>query len=188
MSDADMIMETDVLVAEIDRARERLNAAPIIDQKLEFVNNVYPLLKLIVQSHGIRLDQAEGALGELIQGSESLIQPDDAVRIQGTLALGLELAAAVLANADAIPDFPNVEKLTALARAYHEAAAITAQAVEEFTFYDEDEDDEPGEEVAAAPPIEIPDGVESVDLTGGSLDQSELGSVGIVDANEEPSA
>jgi hypothetical protein len=145
-------METEVLVSEIERAQQRLSDAPIIDQKKEFVDNVYPLLKLIVQSHGVRLDQAEGALGELIQGSESIITPELGDRIRGSLALGIELATAVLATTNAGHDD---NKLVALARAYHEAATITTQVVEEYTMYDDDdEDDDEGESEPAPAPAE----------------------------------
>jgi hypothetical protein len=100
-----------------------------------------------VQSHGVRLDQAEGALGELIQGSESIITPELGDRIRGTLALGIELATAILYSSDG-----DKEKIVALARGFHEAATITAQVVEEYTMYDDDEDgDGDGEEGEPAP-------------------------------------
>jgi len=169
------IMETETLIAEFDRARERLAAAPIIDQKLEFVNNIYPLLKLIVQSHGTRLDQTEGALGELIQGTESMIQPDDAARIQGTIALGIELATAVLARTDReVQADGDEEKLIALARGYHEAATITAQIVEEFTIYeDDDEDDEDNEPIEPIEP-EIPSADEPITVDSDVVEVEEV--------------
>lgn len=95
-------MDPSDLIAEIDSATERLVGAPVVDQKREFVSNVYPLLRLLAESAGgrinllfERLDGVELAVAEYLTGQESMILPELASRIQVALGLGFHLADAI---------------------------------------------------------------------------------------------
>jgi hypothetical protein len=88
------MMTTDLILKEIDLAVRRLHDAPAIEPKRELMDNVYPLLHVIVASSGVqmaesvqRLDEVEAAIAEYLTSQESMILPDLGARIQTVLAL-----------------------------------------------------------------------------------------------------
>jgi hypothetical protein len=95
-------MDPSELIVEIDRAAENLAQAPVVDQKREFVSNVYPLLRLMAETMGLRqhvllerVDGIELAVAEYLTGQESMILPELATRIHVAIGLGMHLADAV---------------------------------------------------------------------------------------------
>ena len=139
-----MILETEQLLKEIDRAKARLEKAPIVDQKKEFLTNVYPLMRIIAETCGGRLDEQENALENLLGSSEPIITPELSVRMIATYRMGMELALDLLKDTP-----PTSEELSAKARAFHEAATIMIELVEEFTIEiveDDDDDEDLGED------------------------------------------
>ncbi len=152
-----MGMELETLLAEIDGATERLVNAAVVDQKKEFVSNVYPLLRLLTESAGhrfadlfSRMNLLEEVIGDFLTGSESMILPELAARIQATFAIGLKLCEEVdAAHRSAVrsdPEHPATDRsatqIAVLIEAYRASAQIAVTEVAEVTAEEIDEDDE----------------------------------------------
>lgn len=133
-------VESDVLISEIDGAIARLIDAPIVDQKKEFTQNVYPLLKMVVESLGSRLDQFELAIHELLTGADSMLTPEVAAQIKGVLELGV-LVVSHLERLAAEETKENAEA-KAHAMAYVAAARHLADAIDAMTVEPMDEEEE----------------------------------------------
>lgn len=136
------------ILAEIDSATTRLINAAVVDQKKEFVSNVYPLLKLLTESAGhrfadlfARMSLLEEVVTEFISGAESMILPELAARIQATFAIGLKLCDEAIAGDGGVDP-----QLAILVEAFRASAKIAVQAVADVTAEeiegDEDDDDE----------------------------------------------
>ena len=143
-------MDPAIIISEIDSAASRLVASAVVDQKKEFAQNVYPLLRLLTESAGARIEDLAGRLqlledvmGEFLTAGESMVLPDLAARIQATFAIGLKLCDEVDARMGAtLPP-----EVAVLVSAYRESAAIAVQAVadvtaEEIEEIEEDDDDQ----------------------------------------------
>lgn len=94
--------ETVGLIHEIDRASSAAKSAAIIDPKKEFVDNVYPLIRMVAEAcgevmieHETRLGTAETAIAEMATMGDSIVLPELAHEIDVVLALGLQLCSAV---------------------------------------------------------------------------------------------
>ena len=145
------------LLGEIERQQARVKKpATIIDLKKELADNVYPLLRLAIESMAAldgdlreRVTLAEGVIAEYLTSQESMVLPELAARIQGTFAIGMQLcdvAEGLAENLDS--EIPALKDLATLIGAYREAATTTQHLVEEVTL--EEMPEEPGAEPADA--------------------------------------
>ncbi|MHC4175889.1 MAG: hypothetical protein ACYSWU_00170 [Planctomycetota bacterium] len=140
-------MKAETIQTEIDASISRLSNAAIIDQKAEFLGNVYPLLKLLAQSQAKleknvneRLDLCEGAVAEMITGSDDRIHQRLAARIQTTVALGMQLCE--YATKGASPENPPEPELMMLIQTFRDSAAVMIQMVDDVLVEEEDEEEE----------------------------------------------
>lgn len=159
MSELEMTYED--LAKEIEKAQKRAAKAVHLETKIELSQETYPLLTAIVEFFGERMDRTERVVNELINQTESLVQPELAEQILGTLNLGKQLATVVgklrVGNLDAV----TLARLKQFAGAFAAAAAATEVAVMEVTL--EPPDEELGEE----------DGEEEGDAEGEEGDEAE---------------
>ena len=79
------------LIGEIERQQERIKKpSTIVDVKKELADNIYPLLRLAIESMATldgdlreRITLAEGVIAEYLTSQESMLLPELAARIQG---------------------------------------------------------------------------------------------------------
>jgi hypothetical protein len=98
---------TTSLAEEAARAHERARAQTVLDPRAEIVDNLYPLLRMMLESsgevlvdHEQRLALAEATIAELALSSDSMLLPDLAGAIDEVLMLGLQVCQAA-ENGDA---------------------------------------------------------------------------------------
>ena len=94
MSDFNELLEV------IEKHRKRANQAKYLEAKAELANELYPLISTIVEAMGERLDEVEGQVAALIEQTMSVIQPDLATQILGTMSLAAQLADAIDTSKD----------------------------------------------------------------------------------------
>lgn len=154
---------TDIL-SEIAAAAKRLKDGLIVDQKAEFLDNVYPLLKLITEMAGgrsnillERVDGVELSIAEYLMGQESMILPELATTLHTALGLGIHLCDAIdrmfaethaqirkeLGEAAPPEMFVIPKEIAVLLVAYRQTATDAAAMVSDVTA--ESIDDEEGE-------------------------------------------
>ena len=129
------------LLNDIERERKRAAQAKFLDTKSELANNVYPLLTAIVETLGEELNETQDALGSLISGGESIIQPHLAEQIIGLIGLGLQMCDRMVATA--VLD----EETKQMIEQFKAGCNLVMGEVQTATmFVDENEEDEEGEE------------------------------------------
>jgi cytochrome P450 len=156
-------MDPKMIQTELDASMQRLTDAAVIDQKRELLGNLYPLLKLVVQSLASlkedlyeRVELAEDALAEVIAGSESRIQPRLAKRIHMALNIGQDLVttlAAMHADQEQFKDFQLTDNLLTIMSAYQQATMtaqgmvidVTIEVVNEEDIEDDEEETSDGD-------------------------------------------
>lgn len=165
---AELEQTYDDVIGYIEKAQKRAAKAVHLECKTEMAQETYPLLQAVTEFFAERLDRAEHAIAELLNQTESFIQPDLAEQIIGALNVGRQLAVVVgklrVGNLDAV----TLSRLKQFGAAFMGAAAATEQVVAEVTLEPEtpeegedegDEDDEDtdgGEEpVDANAPVEV---------------------------------
>lgn len=136
-------MDPQTILSELDAAVTRLESQPIIDAKKELGSNVYPLLRLTVETLTLR-DQnirqrvalAENVIAEYLSAQESMILPELAEHIVTAFGVG----AKVCEEVEKIADLPKV--VTKLIEAYRKISASAVQQVADVTLEEVDEDEE----------------------------------------------
>jgi len=145
-------MDPAVIVGEVDACVRRLQNAPIVDPKKEFASNVYPLLRLMAETMGLRMASmserlmlAENVIADYLTNEESMIRAELAEHLVTALALGQTLCTKVTA----LPDVPDEIKkmcagyLTLSASAMAEIANVTLEE-DDGEGDDDDAQDEEG--------------------------------------------
>jgi hypothetical protein len=129
------------LMEDLAKAEQRVSKAKFIEAKNEFRDNAYPLMQTMADHFGARIVRLEQAMDALIDGSDSLIQPELADQILATLELGKVIADEVAKMKAGVPlDDTTAKRLQGQAAAYLTAFELTAEAVEEHTTSDESEE------------------------------------------------
>jgi hypothetical protein len=144
-------MNPATLISEIAAATERLVASPVVDQKKEFVSNVYPVLQLLAQRQGAseayvlgRLELIEATISEYLGGQESMILPELA-------DIGLKLCDGLEALMKTV-EIP--EELAVSMTAYRSAARVAMERIAEVVAeVEEDEPDPPNGEIEDIPDL-----------------------------------
>jgi len=85
---ADLELTYQDLLLEVGKAQKRVAKEPFVEAKKELANETYPLLESMIEFFGSRLAAAEAAIAEVIDQTESFIQPELADQIHGALAIG----------------------------------------------------------------------------------------------------
>lgn len=136
------------LLKDIQKAAKRAGGAKYLEASKEFSNEAYPLMIAIAEHFGERLQAVEAAVDELIDGQESMLQPDMAQQIMATLELGKVLATHVTRLEGGMTlDDASAKRLRSEAAAFLTACELTAEVVEEAAMpAGDDEDDEDGED------------------------------------------
>jgi hypothetical protein len=134
-------METEQLIAEIGRWIQGVKDKETVDLKSEIVNNLGPLLELVVTEQGIRLDETEGILVSLIDEG---FAPETVGKLIGVLQICAMLAELVTKGEGATDDAKKVAAQLALA--IPEAIKLVEEGAQEP---ESDEEPEDNKEVAA---------------------------------------
>lgn len=147
------------LLDEVDRAVDRINKAAVVDPRRELVDNLYPLLRLVVETTGHaliaheraiidtaqRMEDAEAAIAELATSGDSMILPELAATIDDVLALGLQLCGQALEVADELAETPydgeRVNKVRVLVEAYRASVDRLRGEIDAVTVMDEDDNE-----------------------------------------------
>lgn len=131
------------LMEDLAKAEQRAAKAKFIEAKNEFRDNTYPLMQTMAEHFGARISRLEQAMDALIDGTDSLIQPELADQILATLELGKVISEEVVKMKAGVPlDETTAKRLQGQAAAYLTAFELTAEAVEDHTGADEGEEDE----------------------------------------------
>lgn len=165
------MLAPEVLLDEIARQEKRVkNESLIIETRKELATNIYPLLRMTVesilgaQSQVLaeilqRLELAEGVIAEYLSSQESVILPELAVRLHATLAIGLELCDRAETLLAGLPDAAFEDQAVATERdslvtllgGFREAAKVSQELIQEVELEeipgdDEGDDETPEEE------------------------------------------
>jgi hypothetical protein len=139
--------EAGSLLAEIDRARQRVAKVATLDARTEIRDNVYPLLHMIASSigavlveHEQRFATAETAIAELATAEESMILPELAAVIDEVLGMGLDIC--VLAEQAAAGGAGWAAELPAKVTAYREAVEALRADLDDVTLVDDEDGDD----------------------------------------------
>jgi hypothetical protein len=141
------------LLSEIDNATRRLADQAIIDQKREMLDNIYPLLKLIIggqsklrRDFDERLGLCEDAVADMITGADDRIHERLATRIHITVDFGVQICECLVKRATEKHPLSPDEVL--LMQTFRDSAAVMLQMVDDvFVSADEgDEEDDDGSE------------------------------------------
>lgn len=140
--------EHQFLIADITEHEKRAGKATYLEAKNEFADNAYPLIRSIIEHFGERMSRVEDVVDELMNQTESYLQPGLAAQMTGTLNLGKVVADAVMRlHAGTIGEV-EVKRLQQAAAAYLTAFEIAVEAIEEASVPEGEEevaDDEGGE-------------------------------------------
>jgi len=156
--ETDETNEHQFLLEDLARAQKRTMNAKYLEAQKEFSTEAYPLMITIAEHFGERLQALEAAMDEMIQQTDSFLQPELAQQLTATLDLAKLLAEGVLALANGNPAAGMALKpLLGHATAYLTAYEMTSEAIEEATVppgadedKDEDDTDEDEEEEESA--------------------------------------
>lgn len=83
-------VETDQLLADIERLRRRSQGSTFIEFKKEAADNLYPLLSSIVEMLGERIGDVEDAITDIVDGGD-LIGPELGAQLVAALKAGENL-------------------------------------------------------------------------------------------------
>lgn len=135
-------MDWEVLLADIEREQKRASKATYLETKRELAETILPLLAEVVEAANERLTEVEETLGALIE-DDSVIQPELADQVYGTLELGAHICAAV----KELPlDDVTKTRLYALVEAYLQAKQLTEESLAEVVLDPEEDDEDDSED------------------------------------------
>lgn len=138
------MIETDYLLRETQRAIGLLQQKEILaDPRSELLQNTYPLMALVTEALGRRLDSVEGALHELLSNSESIITPELADSLVKAYAAGFALCQLLTSPAGKTRD--GQQKIAELIVSYRQLAAGALEEIKAYTMDPDEGDDEDGE-------------------------------------------
>lgn len=140
----DPVQEHTYLLEDLAKAQKRAAKATFLEAKREFADECYPLLASFMEHFGARMERLEAAVDEMIEQTESFLQPDLAQQLLATLELGRQLAdACTKLKAGDTLDAKTAARFQQLGAAVLTANAMTVEAVNEAALPpSEDEDDE----------------------------------------------
>ncbi len=142
------------LRADCKLQRERILSSKLpAGLKEELADNVWPFLEALVEEN-LGMDDA---IGELIDQSDNVLQPELAAAIVGALEMGKMICKEVEALIDEADDDLRKKRVTGMLKQYRLAAEVVTDEVAAATIEMEPEDDEPAdspepEDVADAEP------------------------------------
>lgn len=125
-------MDFEELATMIEKHRKRVSGSKYVEAQRELSGELYPLLSTILETMDGRLQEVEAQVIGLIEQSLSVVQPELATQIIGTMHIARSLADAVEAGADTSQIVP----------ALREALKLTEEAVLEATVGEEEEEEE----------------------------------------------
>lgn len=143
MANSEFEEDFQVIVADIERLQKKASEAKYLEAQKELANNVYPLLAELVRAVDERLARTETVVVDLIEDSDSVIQPELAAQIYGCIELGQQLCDAV--DAAQVDDVTKA-RLAEIAQAYRIAANIVIREVAEVAIEPDDAEDEDDED------------------------------------------
>lgn len=135
--------EFEMLRAEAAEHARRAKKATYLEAKKELADNLYPFLEDLIEKIDQRFSETEDMVAELVETTESVIQPELHDQIIGALVIGMQLCDLVIKIVETTP--PNEETLKRLqenVKAYRAAYAMTVEAVDEVTLDPDDEEDD----------------------------------------------
>lgn len=149
---ADDIVQADdmpfaALLKDVRRAAKRSgNTKSLGETRLEFSRETYPLLEAVIEAIDERFGRLENAFDEMVEQTESFLQPDLSIATANVLNIGKALAQTLLAfKAGQRLSADGEKKLHALANQYLQAVEPVAKALAEATLdpgADDDDDDD----------------------------------------------
>lgn len=147
------------LMEDLDKAQKRVAKAKFIEAQKEFADNAYPLMQEAFEHFGARIVRLEQAMDALIDGTDSLIQPELADQILATLELGKVISEEVGKMKAGTPlDETTAKRLQGQAAAYLTACELTMEAIEDHTTAEEAEGEEELEATDEDGATESPEG------------------------------
>lgn len=115
------------VASDIQRALTRLiKINTQVDARAELVNNLYPLMLALLESVNSRFIETEELVSNLLEESETIIQPEDGSQFEETLNLGEQLLRA-------IKGVSLSDETLALVDAFKESLAKSRETLGEFT-------------------------------------------------------
>ncbi len=136
------------LRADCKLQRERILASKLpAGLKQELADNVWPFLEALVEEN-LGMDEV---IGDLIEQSDNVLQPELAAAIVGALEIGKMICKETESLIDQTEDDLRKKRITDLLKQYRQAAEIVTDEVAAVTVELEPDDDETPVEVPTAP-------------------------------------
>lgn len=133
----------ETLARDIARQRKRAETATYLEYRKDAVANLWPLLADLVAACDERMRETEEMVAELIENTQSIVQPDLAIQITSLIDIGDQLVQ--LVSALPVGDDMTKKRLEEALTAWTAAAPLVREAVQEATV-EPDEGDEGDEE------------------------------------------
>lgn len=138
MADEQITLEEVAL--DVQRALSRVaKHNGTMDVRAELGNNVYPLMLVMLDAVNTRCLEAEDMVTQVINETQTIIQPEEGDQIDETLDLGEKLCGALK-----MVELPDTIK--ALAEAFSASLTKTRDLLAEVIVSNEDDDDEDADE------------------------------------------
>ena len=153
MSKTETVSYEDV-VADLNRAIQRLYKAKAVETKQELVNNVYPLMLSFVEASNARHLESEEMIAELLGETESIVQPELYDEIADAFNAGRALVDAL---ATVTTDEVTAKRLAALALTFVEKSNAVEQLLVDMTLEDEPDDGSDPDDGESAPVADADD-------------------------------
>lgn len=139
----------ETLARDIARQRKRAETSTYLEYRKDAVANLWPLLADLVAACDERMRETEEMVAELIENTQSIVQPDLAIQIMSLIDIGDQLAQ--LVSASPATDDMTKKRLAEALTAWTAAAPLVREAVQEATVEPDegdegDEGDEEGDE------------------------------------------
>ena len=132
---------------DIARLRSKFMTATVVDTKIALVHEVLPLLTALIEKLDERFTETEEMVTGILQGTETIIQPEVAAQIVGTLETGEKLCQAIEPHLSLLPEDAKVLVKTHL-DAFRAERQATQDQIEEYVIEMEVEEPEPAAEAA----------------------------------------
>lgn len=133
----------ETLTRDIARQRKRAETSSYLEYRKDAAANLWPLLADLVAACDERMRETEEMVAELIENTQSIVQPDLAIQITSLIDIGDQLVEFV--RALPVGDDMTKKRLEEALTAWTAAAPLVREAVEEAAV-EPDEDDEGDEE------------------------------------------
>lgn len=133
--------EAMVIMEDLNKAQQRAAKAKFLEAAKEFGEEAYPLMIGMFEHVNERMTRIEDVVDDLLDEAGNMIQPELSQTIIGTLELGRMLVVEVnrLKPGQTLDDVV-VKKLKQASAAFATAAEMTAEAVQEATLPEGDEE------------------------------------------------